>query len=158
MNKSVFIEYLKFALEQKLIEATEAANSARADATHEQSAAETQYDSLSIEYGYLAEGQSERVDAMHLAKQTILNQLALAVSNTIAHNALVEIEDEQGNRHWFYFAPCEGGLKIQYKETPVLVLTFDAPLGKRLKGLTVDEDISFFFNGQQQTLSVVQIQ
>ncbi|NUZ09494.1 transcription elongation factor GreAB [Pseudoalteromonas sp. McH1-7] len=157
MIKTVFIEYLKFALEQKLIEATAAANSARADATHEQSAAETQYDSLSIEYGYLAEGQSERVDAMYLAKQQILNQVSNPVSNTITYNALVAIDDEQGDRHWFYFAPSEGGLKIQYKETPVLVITFDAPLAKRLQGLTIDDDISFLFNGQEQTLTVSQI-
>lgn len=157
MNKSVFIEHLKFALEQQLLNATAAANSARADATHEQSAAETQYDSLSIEYGYLAEGQSERVDALHRAQNEIVAQLQLQHSNTVEHNSLVELIDESNQSHWFYLAPCEGGLKVACKGQTVMVLTFAAPLGQQLRGCQVDDEFTFAFNGRQQSLCVAQI-
>ncbi|WP_440055818.1 transcription elongation factor GreAB [Pseudoalteromonas sp. T1lg65] len=157
MDKVVFIECLKFTLEQKLIETMEAANNARADATHEQSAAETQYDSLSIEYGYLAEGQSERVDTIHRAIGVLTKLYANPVSDTIQHNALVEVLDEQDSAYWFYCSPVEGGLKVDCRGRNVQLLTFDAPLGSRLKGLAAGEEIEFLFNGKQQHLLINQV-
>ena len=156
MNKSVFIEHLKFALEQQLLNATAAANSARADATHEQSAAETQYDSLSIEYGYLVRGKAKGWMPLHRRKE-IVAQLQLQHSNTVGHNSLVELIDESNQSHWFYLAPCEGGLKVACKGQTVMVLTFAAPLGQQLRGCQVDDEFTFAFNGRQQSLCVAQI-
>ena len=62
MNKSHVIEHLKFALEAQLNSAKQAAKAAHDAATHEESVAETQYDTLGLEAVYLARGQAERVN------------------------------------------------------------------------------------------------
>ena len=62
MNKTHVIEHLRFALESQLHRAKEAAKAAHDAATHEESVAETQYDTLGLEAAYLAQGQAERVN------------------------------------------------------------------------------------------------
>ncbi|KAF7787311.1 hypothetical protein PRUB_a4509 [Pseudoalteromonas rubra] len=158
MNKSHVIEHLRFALERKLQEAQEAADSARADAIHEQSAAETQYDSLSIESGYLAEGQSERVDQAHKAIQAFEQTYTLSRPDAVQVGALVELVDEQGQHHWFYVGPCEGGLKVVLGATEVRVITLASPIGLALQGRDLGEEIEFNFNGTTQWLEVLELQ
>ncbi|TMP38901.1 GreA/GreB family elongation factor [Pseudoalteromonas rubra] len=157
MNKSHVIEHLKFALECKLQEAQQAAQSARADAIHEQSAAETQYDSLSIESGYLAEGQSERVDQAHQAIHAFASTYTLSCPSAIQVGALVELADEQGKHHWFYIGPSEGGLKLTLGATQVRVITLGSPIGRALHGRGVDDEIEFHFNGSTQWLEVISL-
>ncbi|AZZ97908.1 GreA/GreB family elongation factor [Pseudoalteromonas sp. R3] len=157
MNKHHVIEHLKFALECKLQEAQQAANSARADAIHEQSAAETQYDSLSIESGYLAEGQSERVDQAYQAIHAFASTYTLSCPSAIQVGALVELADEQDTHHWFYIGPGEGGLKLTLGTTQVMVITLASPLGQALQGLDVGEEVEFHFNGKTQWLEVISL-
>nr|WP_290444095.1 GreA/GreB family elongation factor [Pseudoalteromonas sp. XMcav2-N] len=148
---------MKFALECKLQEAQQAADSARADAIHEQSAAETQYDSLSIESGYLAEGQSERVDQAHQAIHAFASTYTLSTPSAIQIGALVELTDEQDEHHWFYIGPCEGGLKLTLGATQVRVITLASPIGRALQGRTAGEEIEFHFNGTTQWLEVASL-
>ncbi|TMP27882.1 transcription elongation factor GreAB [Pseudoalteromonas rubra] len=157
MNKSHVIEHLKFALECKLQEAQQAADSARADAIHEQSAAETQYDSLSIESGYLAEGQSERVDQAHQAIHAFAGTYTVSCPSAIQVGTLVELADEQSEHHWFYIGPCEGGLKLTVGITPVRVITLASPIGRALQGRGAGEEIEFHFNGTTQWLEVISL-
>ncbi len=51
-------------LKSKIAEAEEAAMNAHHAAIDDQSVAETQYDTLAIEAGYLAEGQSRRIQML----------------------------------------------------------------------------------------------
>ncbi|MCG7535903.1 transcription elongation factor GreAB [Pseudoalteromonas sp. OOF1S-7] len=158
MNKLHVIEHLRFALERKLQEAQEAAESARADAIHEQSAAETQYDSLSIESGYLAEGQSERVDAAHRAIHAFEQVFTASRPAGIVIGALAELADEQDARHWFYIGPCEGGLKVTLDNIDVRVITLVSPIGQVLSGRHIGEEVEFHFNGLTQWLEVRDLQ
>jgi uncharacterized membrane protein len=61
LNKQQLITIIVSSLSQQLQKAIAAANEAHAAAVDDQSVAETQYDTLAIEAGYLAEGQSRRV-------------------------------------------------------------------------------------------------
>ncbi|WP_125780361.1 GreA/GreB family elongation factor [Pseudoalteromonas rubra] len=157
MNKQHVIEHLKFALERKLHEALEAADSARADATHEQSAAETQYDSLSIESGYLAQGQSERVDQAHHAILAFEHIFTANRPAAVQVGALVELADEQDDHHWFFIGPCEGGLKVTLDNKDVRVITQAAPIGQALSGRRIGEEVEFHFNGTTQWLEVLDL-
>ncbi|MCF2858171.1 transcription elongation factor GreAB [Pseudoalteromonas sp. SMS1] len=154
MKKIVVIEALKFALEGKLYEAKAAADSARQDAIHEQSAAETQYDSLSIESGYLAEGQSERVEQAIRAIHQFEASYNLNPEPHIVEGALVQIADEAESKSWYYIGPAEGGLKIQIAQTQVMVLTVASPLGQVLYRKCLEDEIEFNFNGRTQYLYV----
>ncbi|KID57241.1 GreA/GreB family elongation factor [Pseudoalteromonas luteoviolacea] len=150
MKKIVVIEALKMALEKKLYEAQAAADSARQDAIHEQSAAETQYDSLSIESGYLAEGQSERVEQAHRAISAFESVFKTDNVSLVAEGGLVKLSDEEGNCFWYFIGPLEGGLKITIIDTQVMVLTLHSPLGQALKGRQLDDEIEFDFNGSRR--------
>ncbi|GAA5138069.1 hypothetical protein GCM10025767_19860 [Thalassotalea piscium] len=60
------LEDLITYLKNELSALVNAANSARAASIDEQSVAETQYDTLAIEAGYLAEGQAKRAQLIAL--------------------------------------------------------------------------------------------
>ncbi|MCF6439390.1 transcription elongation factor GreAB [Pseudoalteromonas luteoviolacea] len=157
MKKIVVVEALKMALEKKLYEAQEAANSARQDAIHEQSAAETQYDSLSIESGYLAEGQSERVEQAHRAINAFESVFKAEVNDAVSEGALIKLSDEEGAHFWYFIGPVEGGLKIMILEAQVLVLTLQSPLGVALKEKVLGDDVEFEFNGSKQVFYIDEV-
>tara|TARA_Y100001956_G_scaffold59680_1_gene59176 strand:- start:3081 stop:3557 length:477 start_codon:yes stop_codon:yes gene_type:complete len=157
MNKQHFIEHLKFALEAKLQEAVQAANSAREDATHEQSAAETQYDSLSIESAYLAQGQSDRVDDAHKAIKAFDEIYELFPSESIVIGSLVSCENEEGDLYWYFIGPTEGGLKLDIKGTVVWTITPVSPLGKVLMNKKVHDEFEWTMHGVTLELEITRI-
>ncbi|AOT08018.1 GreA/GreB family elongation factor [Pseudoalteromonas luteoviolacea] len=157
MKKIVVIEALRMALERKLYEAQEAANSARQDAIHEQSAAETQYDSLSIESGYLAEGQSERVEQAHNAISAFESVFKAENTKSVEEGGLVKLSDDQGSSYWYFIGPQEGGLKITILDTQILVVTLLSPMGKAIKGKQLDDEVEFDFNGTKRFFYIDEI-
>ncbi|ESP91002.1 transcription elongation factor, GreA/GreB [Pseudoalteromonas luteoviolacea] len=157
MKKVVVVETLRLALEKKLYEAQAAADSARMDAIHEQSAAETQYDSLSIESGYLAEGQSERVEQAHFAINAFESVFKTDKISSVVEGALVKLSDEEGDLYWYFIGPTEGGLKVTISNTQILVLTLQSPLGQVLKGKQLDDEVEFDFNGSKQFFYIDEI-
>ncbi|MFC3031255.1 transcription elongation factor GreAB [Pseudoalteromonas fenneropenaei] len=153
IRKHIVEAQLQFALEANIIAAKQAAASAREDAVHEQSVAETQYDSLAIESAYLAHGHSERCDAAsrHLSE---FNALFGKPCQTIQPGALFALVNEQDERHYYYLGPHEGGLKVFVAGTAVVVITLASPLGMRLQGLMADDEVVFEHAGRSQTLTV----
>lgn len=146
MNKLAVCEQIRFLLEGAFLEAKEAADAARAAAVDEQSIAETQYDSLAIEAGYLAHGHSERADAALKAKSEY--ELLFGKSFTsISVGALVQLADERQQSAWYFVGPCYGGLKIRYKTYDIWTITPEAPLGRKLIGLTDGDEFDFTING-----------
>lgn len=142
MNKFHVIEHLRFALEAQLESAKQAAQAAHDAATHEQSIAETQYDSLGIEAAYLAQGQAERVDECYKTIQAFEAVFKeTTVFAKIRIGALVCLEDEQQQQQWFYLGPRAGGLNVAVHGVTVKVITPEAPLGKQLLGKYSDDEI-----------------
>lgn len=146
MNKLAVCEQIRFLLEAAFIDAKEAADAARAAAVDEQSIAETQYDSLAIEAGYLAHGHSERADAALKAKSEYEQYFGKQCKG-VEVGALVELLDEREQSKWYFIGPSYGGLKIRYKTNDIWTITFQAPLGKKLQGLEEDDEFDFVNNG-----------
>ncbi|OHU86955.1 MULTISPECIES: GreA/GreB family elongation factor [Pseudoalteromonas] len=157
MNKAHVIEHIRFALEAKLSEATNAADSARLDATHEQSAAETQYDSLSIESGYLAQGQSERVNDAHKSIAQFEQSYDLQSANQVTVGSLIKAIDLDDKTHWFYFGPSEGGLKVTVKQQAVLVITQSAPIGRALFNKMIGDECEYQVASQTYSFEILDI-
>jgi len=157
MNKAHFLEHLKFALFAKLQDATLAANSAKEDATHEQSAAETQYDSLSIESAYLAQGQSERVDEVKKAIKSFESIYSLSSTKRVSIGSLVCCEREDGENFWYFVGPAEGGLKLTIKQTPVWVITPSSPLGMVLITKPIEYDFEWQMNNVKSDFFISKI-
>ncbi|WP_105168095.1 GreA/GreB family elongation factor [Pseudoalteromonas sp. T1lg23B] len=157
MNKAHVIEHIRFALEAKLAEAKQAADSARIDATHEQSAAETQYDSLSIESGYLAQGQSERVNEAHRSITLFEQSYDLQNADKVTVGSLIKAIDLDDETHWFYFAPSEGGLKVTVQKQTVLVITQSAPIGQVMFSKMIGDECEYQVGSQTYSFEILDI-
>lgn len=142
-SKKQLIDTIVTALTQELQQAIDAANDAHAAAVDDQSVAETQYDTLAIEAGYLAEGQSKRVAEFQLAIDAYqaLNLIDFDEKSTIALGALVQLAADSNSNHWFFIGPAAGGFRCQQGQQKITVITPQSPMGQALIGKQQDDDI-----------------
>ncbi len=147
---------VRLALEARYQTAKENADAARSDAIHEQSRAETQYDTLGLESAFLAEGQARRVTE---CRADILAFAGLEIRETarIERGALVELEDDSGETFYYFISPCGGGLSIDIDGARVTLLTLQAPLGRALEGKEVDDEVEFSAGGRSRIYSVTSV-
>ena len=157
MNKTHVIEHLRFALEAQLQNAKEAAKAAHDAATHEESVAETQYDTLGLEAAYLAQGQAERVNECYRDIQAFNTVFKESEFNKVREGALVCLNDEQDNEKWFFMGPSAGGLVVTVKEQAIYVVTREAPLGKQLIGKQIDDEVTLTIAGNTQFYNITEI-
>ncbi|CCQ12127.1 hypothetical protein PALB_30280 [Pseudoalteromonas luteoviolacea B = ATCC 29581] len=156
MNKAAIIEQIRFALENTILEAKEAAYQAREGAVHEQSIAETQYDSLAIEAGYLAHGHSQRADNT-INSLRLFDEVASRKFTKVEPGSLVQLLDSDDMAYWYCIVPNSGGQKIQYGGHIVWTISLDSPLGKKIGGLVVDEEIRHTINNKEDVFLINQI-
>lgn len=126
-----------------------AAHSAHSAAIDDQSIAETQYDTVAIEAGYLAEGQSKRVAEIKYAI-TLLNQLAssqLTDSTIIKVGSLIQLKNSDNHNQWLFIAPAAGGVKCVVEERNITVITPHSPMGKALINKEAGDEIALLING-----------
>lgn len=138
-EKEQLRESLLKILQQQRETALIAADNAHDAATHEQSVAETQYDTIGLEAAYLAHGQSQRVAEydMTFSRVKSLTLREFDADDEIEHGALVTLSD--GNTYWFL--PVCGGMKLEVADEVVLVVTPHSPLGQMLDGAEVEEQL-----------------
>ena len=145
MDKQQLLNVIIGHLELQLDEAVTAATNARNDAVNDESVAETQYDTIAIEAGYLAEGQSRRVEEFHTSIKAfrLLKQQVKSFSEECAINigALVQLQQDESSNHWFFIAPNAGGFKTKIHEKNITLITPKSPMGQALIGKFVDDEI-----------------
>lgn len=143
--KSDLLNIVVQQLEAKLDLAKESADQAHSVASHEQSKPENQYDTVALEAAYLAHGQSER--ALELQEELIqVSNLSLREfdeDDPVGLTAWLSTEDEQGNLASYFILPFAGGMKLEYKNFNIIVLTPHSPLGKKMMGAYLGDDIEF---------------
>ena len=141
MNKTILRERILARLRATLALQVSAAELARDEAISEESQPENQYDTHSLEAGYLAEGQARQAAEME-ESITILSALALpdfAADAPIALGALAEVRDGHGQAACYFLAPRAGGLEVELDGRVVLVVTPQSPLGRQLLGRRVGD-------------------
>jgi transcription elongation GreA/GreB family factor len=69
---------------------------------------------------------------------------------------LVELET-RGERMLYFFGPVSGGLEVRVKETEVLVITPESPLGQELVGKKVGDRIKLQTSGPAQEFRIVSV-
>ena len=136
MNKAALRDRILSQLQATLALQVDAANRSRDEAISEESRAENQYDTHSLEAGYLAEGQARQAADIEDSIKLIS---ALPVAEfppgaPIALGALAEIRDRRGEVAWYFLSPRAGGLELQHEGRPLLVVTPQSPLGRKLIG------------------------
>lgn len=130
-------------LQSELLLQTQAAQLARDEATHEESRAESKYDTHSQEAAYLAEGQAKQAAEIEasIAMYTSLPLRGAGAEGQIALGALVELE-RSGTRSWYFLGPRSGGLELEIDGKTILVITPQSPLGRQMIGRRTGDMIS----------------
>jgi transcription elongation GreA/GreB family factor len=136
VNKTALRERILAQLRATLALQIGAAQLARDEATSEESRAKNQYDTHSLEAGYLAEGQARQAAEIE-ESITIISALPLpdfAPGAPIALGALAEVHDARGEVASYFLSPRAGGLELLLEGRHVLVVTPQSPLGRLLLG------------------------
>ncbi len=135
VNKNALIAKIIEQLTAELELFAKAARASHAEATHEQSKAESKYDTRGLEASYLARGQSRQLAETEQAiKQfEMLALLEFGPNVPIQLSALVELEGS-GERAFYFMGPRAGGTEITHEEKEILVITPQSPLGVQLMG------------------------
>jgi len=141
MNKHLLRQAVIQTLQQELSAAMQAAQQAHDAATHEQSKAETQYDTLGLENAYLAEGQSRRIDELIHAISQLENWSIkdFKEDEEIYLGALLTLESQNKKILRLFLAPAGGGISIKQGDYSIKVITPQTPLGQALLGLNVED-------------------
>lgn len=134
INKSILVQDILRHLANELSTLLYAAKQAHEDATDDQSVAETQYDTLAIEAGYLAEGQSKRALAIKndITKLETLPLIDFNADISIKVSALVQLTEDKAKQHWFFILPVAGGYKGKFQGNTYTVISPLSPMGKAL--------------------------
>ena len=156
MNKTDITLRIIQNLKQELMQAIHAAEEAHKGATHEQSKAETQYDTIGLEHAYLAEGQSRRIDELQSDMSKLENWVApsYSIDDEIYLGAIVKLENCQDKHNMRVFiTPAGGGQLIQPEG--LQVITPLTPLGKILMGRS-EGDNATINNGKSYLIMDIQ--
>lgn len=157
MNKELIRQAILNNLEEELRLAIHAANEARDLATHEESIAETQYDTVGLEASYLAHGQSMRVAEFQEAIQSYRNlPMAQFDEDTpVRVTALVTVEYQDRTQKHFFIGPMAGGMQLKVAGEDIMLVTPEAPLAKKLLGLYEGDEV--LFPGQTEEAVVISV-
>lgn len=138
MNKHTLIQAILSQLNVELTHALEAAEEAHKGATHDQSKAETQYDTLGLEHAYLAEGQAKRIASLkeHIILLNKMSVKNLTEDDPIYLGAIVHLTNLQTQQTLTVFiASCAGGTHVHHDGLEIHVISSNSPLTQALLGL-----------------------
>jgi transcription elongation GreA/GreB family factor len=141
-------ERIHAALVERLrAERNEAVRSQRAaqhGATHVETRAEDPKDTRATEASYLARGLAERAESLTTAVAVLeaFHPPAFGANDEIAVGALVALAHDAGEADLFLLVPAGGGENLDVDGHRVRTLTPRTPLGGRLLGLVVGDDVS----------------
>ena len=156
-DKHRVIDALVTQLEESLTVAIESANNAHLDATHEQSKAETQYDSLGIEMAYLAEGQSKRIESIKNDIQRLTNLTLPVHHDAVQVGHLVKLCDiNKANQIiWVFILPVAGGHQITIDNVQIQTVTPSTPMAQLLLNKELDECVNLAWLNSEFEISSI---
>ena len=124
----------------------------QAGAVHEETRAEDPKDTRATEAAYLARGLADRVEQLQseLDRLRAVDLPHLGAESAIGLGALVRVEEEQGEEGeaeepggsvTYFLLPAGGGESLVASGIEVRVLSPSSPLGRRLLGLEVGDEV-----------------
>jgi transcription elongation GreA/GreB family factor len=159
MNKRALIQKIVAKLTSELAVYFRAAQASRAEATHEQSKAESKYDTRGLEASYLARGQSKQAMELEtsIAEFEKMEARSFTAGEGIAVGALVELA--MGGETSFYFiGPRAGGTEVVQDKKEVLVITPQSPLGAQLLERKQGDQPQLLLAGKKQAARIVSVE
>ncbi|TEW53966.1 transcription elongation factor [Psychromonas sp. RZ22] len=156
MNKIQLHQQLMVHLQQLLDNAKAAAKRAHETATSEENIAENKYDTLALEAAYLAQGQSQRVTQCQADIDACIN-LPLGKSSIVELGAVIVLLDQHDQAKYLLICPVAGGMKLQWGEHVIQVVTPQSPIGAAVFKQPVNQEISMTIAGKSQHYEILQI-
>ena len=159
IDKAAVLAALRARLEADLAAITASQQETQAGATHEESRAENDKDTRALESTYLARGLAQRVADLQAAASALatLRLRRFEDDAATALTALVEVEDEDGERARYFIAPVGGGLRVEVAGVAISVVTPQSPLGGALLGRHCDDEIALATAAGRKTLTIVDV-
>ena len=159
MNKRAIIKKITEKLVSELEVYFRAAQFSRTEATHEQSKAESKYDTRGLEASYLARGQSKQAAELEaaIAEFEKLGARKFAEGDVIAVGALVELE-HGGESSIYFLGPRAGGTEVLHDKKEILVITPQSPLGEQLMGKKSGDQPQLTFGGAKQAAKILKVE
>ena len=153
MNKRSVLEKIIAELESQLALAKGASQEAADYATHEESKADSKWDTQGLEASYLAAGQAAQVLETAKIIQTFGNYLEEVEQrhSRVEVGAMFELK-MAGLSNWFFLSASGGGVSIEQDETTVTVITPRSPIAHRVVGRSEGEVIELP-NGNEAVLA-----
>ena len=158
MDKSALVTQIITELTLALEHALAAADEAHKGATHEQSKAETQYDTLGLEHAYLAEGQARRIQELKdaITKLHHFKPKAFEQDDAIYLGALVKLDVIKGTNNkpqlWVLLAPTAGGMNIHWENLNVQIISPNSPMTQAILSRYLEDEFQLA-NGLRYQIS-----
>jgi transcription elongation GreA/GreB family factor len=142
-------------LEAELETARRSHETAAAAATHEEARPENDKDTRGLEQSYLARGHAIRVAELETAivELNVFEPRAYTDDDEIAIGALVTVEDDDDTRQ-IWLVPHGGGIALG---TGVTAVAPTSPLGGKLIGKAVDDELEIVRAGKKRTVTIAAI-
>jgi len=158
VNKNNLIKKIIAQLVRELALYHKAARASHAEATHEQSKAESKYDTRGLEASYLARGQSRQAAEIELAIEQFqsLSARKFGPKDVIDLSALIELEGKK-ERSFYFIGPRAGGTEILHEKKEVLVITPQSPLGQQLVGKKQGDRLQIEIGGLRNDYRVIAV-
>ena len=158
MNKQALVQKIVTQLVEELERNQIAAQTAHAEATHEQSKAENKYDTRGLEASYLAHGQARQMVEMKASIEAFENMdlRKFGAGDPISTGALIALEHD-GERTFYFIGSKAGGMEVRHEEQVVLVITPQSPLGTQLQGKKLGDRLQLSLGGAQNQYRVVEV-
>lgn len=159
MDKAAWRQQVIQALLDELQVLLASASDAAASATHEDAKPENKYDTRGLEAAYLAGAQASRAVELEarVARLHGLELRAFGPGDAVAAGAVVEVENESGQRRRVFLLPEGGGITIPTPEGALQVVTPEAPLGRALLQKRIGDEITLKKRHQAEIWSVVSV-
>jgi transcription elongation GreA/GreB family factor len=136
-----------------------AARAAHAEATHEQSKAESKYDTRGLEASYLARGQSRQAAELEQAIAKLRGLPLREFGDDVPADIGAVIELHTNKEKSFYFLlPSAGGTEAKWHGDDILVITPESPLGTQLMGKKKGDRFQLEIAGTKSEYSVAGVQ
>ena len=159
MNKRALINKIVAKLTSELEVYFRAAQSSRAEASHEQNKPENKYDTRGLEASYLARGQSKQAKELQMAIAEFekLDARKYADGEAIGLGALIELETD-GEKAVYFIGPRAGGTEVVHDQQEILIITRQSPLGAQLMDKKQGDRPQLELGGRRQPARIVSVE
>ena len=159
MNKRALIKKIIAKLTSELEVYFRAAQSSRAEASHEQNKPENKYDTRGLEASYLARGQSKQAKELQMAIAEFekLDARKYAEGEAIGLGALVELETD-GEKSVYFIGPRAGGTEVEHDKQEILIITPQSPLGAQLMEKKQGDRPQLELGGRRQPARIISVE